>query len=70
MTQAMDIDSREASPEFPFRPLNVRDALTYMELVKVDYPEVYTQFLDIMKEFKLQAYVITVFSQSSVNERD
>ena len=43
------------------RPLNVTDALTYLDLVKNRFrerPEVYNQFLDIMKEFKGQTYVI------------
>lgn len=37
------------------RPLNVTDALTYLDAVKVqfqDQPDVYNHFLDIMKEFK------------------
>ncbi|KAG6829244.1 hypothetical protein H0H87_012148 [Tephrocybe sp. NHM501043] len=37
------------------RPLNVTDALSYLDAVKVqfsDQPTVYNQFLDIMKEFK------------------
>ncbi|GAA5803581.1 hypothetical protein HPULCUR_009064 [Helicostylum pulchrum] len=41
-----------------YRPLNVKDALTYLDQVKVkfaDQPEVYNRFLDIMKEFKSQA---------------
>lgn len=40
-----------------FRPLNVRDALTYLDQVKVQFssrPDVYNQFLDIMKDFKSQ----------------
>ncbi|KAI9487677.1 MAG: hypothetical protein EXX96DRAFT_473102, partial [Benjaminiella poitrasii] len=40
-----------------YRPLNVKDALTYLDQVKVKFsekPEVYNQFLDIMKEFKSQ----------------
>ncbi|KAJ3094926.1 Transcriptional regulatory protein sin3 [Phlyctochytrium planicorne] len=40
------------------RPLNVKDALTYLDQVKIqfqDYPMVYNQFLDIMKDFKSQA---------------
>ncbi|KAG8737241.1 Transcriptional regulatory protein sin3, partial [Ceratobasidium sp. 414] len=40
------------------RPLNVKDALSYLEMVKVkfqDKPDVYNQFLDIMKDFKSQA---------------
>lgn len=39
------------------RPLNVSDALSYLDAVKVrfhDQPEVYNQFLDIMKDFKSQ----------------
>ncbi|ORY28618.1 hypothetical protein BCR39DRAFT_534412 [Naematelia encephala] len=41
----------------PYRPLNVRDALSYLDQVKiqfVDQPEVYNRFLDVMKEFKGQ----------------
>lgn len=41
------------------RPLNVRDALTYLDQVKLqfsDQPDVYNRFLDIMKDFKSQAY--------------
>jgi len=37
------------------RPLNVTDALSYLDAVKVqfqDQPDVYNRFLDIMKEFK------------------
>ena len=39
------------------RPLNVTDALTYLDDVKnqfQDNPDVYNQFLDIMKDFKSQ----------------
>ncbi|KAI8987829.1 hypothetical protein BDF20DRAFT_832728 [Mycotypha africana] len=39
------------------RPLNVKDALTYLDKVKSKFssqPEVYTRFLDIMKDFKGQ----------------
>ncbi|KAF9226177.1 hypothetical protein BS17DRAFT_776836 [Gyrodon lividus] len=39
------------------RPLNVTDALSYLDAVKVqfqDQPDVYNQFLDIMKDFKSQ----------------
>jgi histone deacetylase complex regulatory component SIN3 len=39
------------------RPLNVTDALSYLDAVKVqfqDRPDVYNQFLDIMKDFKGQ----------------
>ncbi|OBZ86626.1 Paired amphipathic helix protein Sin3b [Choanephora cucurbitarum] len=41
-----------------YRPLNVTDALSYLDLVKnrfSDRPDVYNQFLDIMKDFKSQA---------------
>ena len=37
------------------RPLNVADALSYLDAVKVqfqDKPDVYNHFLDIMKDFK------------------
>ena len=39
------------------RPLNVTDALTYLDAVKTqftDLPDVYNNFLDIMKDFKSQ----------------
>lgn len=39
------------------RPLNVTDALSYLDAVKnkfADQPNVYNHFLDIMKEFKSQ----------------
>ncbi|KIJ63064.1 hypothetical protein HYDPIDRAFT_93065 [Hydnomerulius pinastri MD-312] len=39
------------------RPLNVTDALSYLDAVKVqfhDQPDVYNRFLDIMKDFKSQ----------------
>ncbi|KAF9260585.1 hypothetical protein L218DRAFT_1079264 [Marasmius fiardii PR-910] len=39
------------------RPLNVTDALSYLDHVKVQFhnqPDVYNHFLDIMKEFKSQ----------------
>jgi paired amphipathic helix protein Sin3a len=40
-----------------YRPLNVKDALTYLDQVKVQFqerPDVYNRFLDIMKDFKSQ----------------
>ncbi|KAF9245891.1 hypothetical protein BU15DRAFT_85551 [Melanogaster broomeanus] len=40
------------------RPLNVTDALSYLDAVKVqfqDKPDVYNHFLDIMKDFKSEA---------------
>jgi paired amphipathic helix protein Sin3a len=39
------------------RPLNVKDALSYLDAVKTqfhDRPDVYNHFLDIMKDFKGQ----------------
>ena len=39
------------------RPLNVSDALSYLDDVKnqfQDNPDVYNQFLDIIKDFKSQ----------------
>jgi len=47
----------DPSPESG-RPLNVTDALSYLDAVKVQFaekPEVYNRFLDIMKDFKSQA---------------
>ncbi|TFK41885.1 histone deacetylase complex, SIN3 component [Crucibulum laeve] len=45
-----------SSPDMP-RPLNVTDALSYLDAVKMqfaDKPDVYNHFLDIMKDFKSQ----------------
>ncbi|KAI9009400.1 hypothetical protein CLU79DRAFT_775003 [Phycomyces nitens] len=50
--------SSQDSTQANYRPLNVRDALTYLDLVKVrfsDQPDVYNRFLDIMKDFKSQS---------------
>ncbi|PIO58467.1 hypothetical protein TELCIR_20097, partial [Teladorsagia circumcincta] len=44
--------------------VKVEDALSYLDQVKTqfaDQPNVYTQFLDIMKDFKSQAYVFAHF---------
>ncbi|KAG9013164.1 Transcriptional regulatory protein sin3 [Tulasnella sp. JGI-2019a] len=58
-TTGIGLDPSEASsPPGSLRPLNVKDALSYLEMVKVkfqDKAEVYNQFLDIMKDFKSQA---------------
>lgn len=43
-----------------YRPLNVKDALTYLDQVKIQFynqADVYNNFLDIMKDFKSQRYV-------------
>jgi paired amphipathic helix protein Sin3a len=45
------------------RQLNVTDALSYLDAVKVqfhDRPDVYNVFLDIMKEFKSQVWVYSL----------
>jgi len=50
------ISGLQRSPEI-CRPLNVTDALSYLDAVKVqfqDKPDVYNHFLDIMKDFKSQ----------------
>ena len=42
-----------------FYRLKVEDALSYLDQVKLQFakqPDVYNQFLDIMKEFKSQRY--------------
>ena len=52
--RASPIEDQNASQPHD-RPLNVTDALTYLDEVKIqfkDQPDVYNQFLDIMKEFK------------------
>ena len=54
---------QQPSPEMG-RPLNVTDALSYLDAVRnqfQDNPEVYNQFLDIMKDFKSQVCVALVF---------
>ncbi|KAG6845379.1 hypothetical protein H0H87_010488, partial [Tephrocybe sp. NHM501043] len=51
-------EAPKSSPPEAGRPLNVTDALSYLDAVKVqfnDKPEVYNRFLDIMKDFKSQA---------------
>lgn len=51
------------SPDSTGPPLNVNDALAYLEVVKVkfeNWPDIYNQFLDIMKDFKSQVYTITI----------
>lgn len=51
----MPKSSTPRPPQENARPLNVTDALSYLDAVKVqfhDKPEVYNHFLDIMKDFK------------------
>nr|XP_031858732.1 uncharacterized protein CI109_005826 [Kwoniella shandongensis]KAA5525804.1 hypothetical protein CI109_005826 [Kwoniella shandongensis] len=48
---------QSSSQASAYRPLNVRDALSYLDQVKIqfnDQPDVYNRFLDVMKEFKGQ----------------
>ena len=45
------------------RPPNVKDALAYLDLVKAQFdnwPDVYNNFLDIIKDFKSQVCVSCV----------
>lgn len=44
-----------------YKLIKHQDALSYLDQVKVRFvhqPDVYNQFLDIMKDFKSQAYVL------------
>ena len=53
----MDSKPTAAFPE----QLRVRDALTYIDAVKTqfgDQPEVYNHFLDVMRDFRAQTYVL------------
>ena len=54
-------DGTQSQPESPERPLNVTDALSYLDSVKMQFqerPDVYNKFLDIMKDFKSQQCVL------------
>lgn len=49
---------QQQSPSNTFQRLKVEDALSYLDLVKYKFgnkPQVYNDFLDIMKEFKSQS---------------
>ena len=51
-----------AQPQY--RQLKVEDALAYLDQVKMKFekqPQIYNQFLDIMKEFKAQRCALTLF---------
>ena len=57
-TQQQQQQQQQASNQQQFYRLKVEDALSYLDQVKFQFerqPEVYNQFLDIMKEFKSQA---------------
>lgn len=50
--------SAAAAASASYRPLNVKDALSYLDQVKIqfhDQPDIYNRFLDIMKDFKSQS---------------
>ncbi|CAO3642759.1 unnamed protein product [Cunninghamella blakesleeana] len=56
-TSSISPSDNNSSSNSGGRPLNVKDALSYLDQVKVRFserPEVYNQFLDIMKDFKSQ----------------
>lgn len=51
------VQAAQRAAEAGYRPLNVKDALSYLDQVKIqfyDQPDVYNKFLDIMKDFKSQ----------------
>jgi len=51
------MDHGNPSQTGQYRPLNVKDALSYLDQVKIqfgDQQDVYNRFLDIMKDFKSQ----------------
>ena len=55
--QTSDSSTGSSGQQEMARPLNVTDALSYLDAVRnqfQDNPEVYNQFLDIMKDFKSQ----------------
>jgi paired amphipathic helix protein Sin3a len=53
------LQAAQRAAEQGYRPLNVKDALSYLDQVKIrffDHPDVYNRFLDIMKDFKSQRF--------------
>jgi paired amphipathic helix protein Sin3a len=57
LVEAGEVGEGEGDGDGEERQLNVTDALSYLDAVKVqfaDRPDVYNHFLDIMKEFKGQ----------------
>jgi paired amphipathic helix protein Sin3a len=66
--------AEDQNPSQPHdRPLNVTDALTYLDEVKIQFegqPDVYNQFLDIMKEFKIEKCVSTTAYQTDRQKTD
>lgn len=60
MAKSEVVQAAQRAAEAGYRPLNVKDALSYLDQVKVqfyDQPDVYNKFLDIMKDFKSQRYI-------------
>lgn len=56
-TAQSDLQNKVDENDTSYRPLNVKDALSYLEQVKLqfnDRPHIYNRFLDIMKDFKSQ----------------
>ena len=56
--QALDVQGELQPPPESSRPLNVTDALSYLDAVKTQFierPDIYNNFLDIMKDFKSQS---------------
>lgn len=52
--------SGPSSPSEGYRRLSVEDGWSYLEMVKIEFqerPDVYYQFLDVMKDFKSQTCV-------------
>lgn len=55
--QANNVDAAASTEDSNYKPLNVKDALSYLEQVKFQFssrPDIYNLFLDIMKDFKSQ----------------
>lgn len=58
--QQSSMAPQQQQPPPRHRELRVEDALLYLDQVKQqfgDQPDIYNQFLDVMKDFKAQAYV-------------
>jgi paired amphipathic helix protein Sin3a len=68
---AQGVPTRSASTSV-YRPLNVKDALSYLDQVKIQFfnqADVYNNFLDIMKDFKSQRYVLAFLGLSDGGEK-
>ena len=68
-----ELMSQQLSLQDMSRPLNVTDALGYLDAVKSqfqDKPDVYNQFLDIMKDFKSHRCVVPHVSRLRLYSRD